>query len=363
MKAASPRAIPPPRRVLVIPLRFIGDTVLSVPLIRALRQAFPDARIETMASRLTAPLLANCPYLDAVFPEPKGVLACVYALKGFDTVFLLRKSVSMALLARLASVKTLVGYDKQRFPQPIGYRRWGCLLDRAAPYPSLRTQTPQAEHHLGLLRACGVQARDTTLALWESEDDHESMASILTEHGLEEAFQQGDKLAAFHASSASHGKAFPAETFLPAIEALLKAGMTVVCTGTTSDRAFYDAIAARLEECPAPARWLNLAGQTTLGQSIALLRRAHILLSVDSGPLHLAAAAQTPRIVGVFGPTNERQWGVYSPHSRFFPVYEALPCRPCYAKICSHNACRLTLDPARVKQAVQSALADEAGAS
>lgn len=279
------------------------------------------------------------------------------ALHGVDTVFLLRKSASMALIAKSAGVRTVVGYDKQRFPAPVGYRRWGLGLDRVARYPSLGTHTPQARSHLGLLHACNLLADDTTLALWDTPDDHAALNALLAQAGV----APEASLAVFHASSASHGKTFAPEVFFPALAALRDAGLAIACVGAAADAPAYEAMAARLGLCEGDGRWANLAGRASLPQTVALCRRSRLALTVDSGPMHLAAAAQTPAIVGVFGPTNERQWGPPpTAQTRFWPVFEPLPCRPCYAKTCAHNACRLTLDPQRILSAVRQALSPDA---
>ena len=102
---------------------------------------------------------------------------------------------------------------------------------------------------------------------------------------------------------------------------------------------------------------INLAGETSLRETCALYRRTALLLTVDSSPIHIGAAAGVPKIVGVFGPTNEKQWGPhFSPGTGDFrPVFIDLPCRPCYAKVCSHNNCRmlLTAEPGHLSPRVK----------
>lgn len=342
----NPLSSPEPR-ILIIPLRYIGDTILTVPLARRLRKLFPRARIDMLVSRTTLPLMEPCPYLDHVLVEPKktGERLALLREGRYDTVFILRKSATMAMLCLLAGIAHRVGYDKQRFPW--GYRRWGWFLTHRARYPSLKTETPQAVSHLSLLSACGLEPEDPSLELWAEPEDILRVEHLLKSHGLD-----GNRLlAVLHAASASHGKQIEVERFTPGLQRLSQAGYTIIATGLAGDRPLYDALT---EKTGVPL--INLAGETSLRETFALYRRVRVLLTVDSGPLHLGAAARIPKIIGVFGPTNARQWGPHQPDVDFTPVFLDLPCRPCYAKVCAHNNCRVLLTGEHIANAVNLAL-------
>ncbi|HEY9687783.1 MAG TPA: glycosyltransferase family 9 protein [Coleofasciculaceae cyanobacterium] len=320
-----------PERILIIPLRYIGDTILTVPLVRNLRRLFPQAGIDLLASRTTAPLMEICPYLDQTLIEPKSSLARLELIRsrGYDKVFLLRKSATMALLCRLAGVRQVIGYDKQRYP--FGYKRWGWFLNEKTHYPSLRTDTPQAVSHLGLLTAAGLPVLDDHLELWTTETDEQRVSTLLNEQGV----SPEQPIAVLHATSASHGKQIALEKFAVSVRHLQKAGYQVIATGMQADRGLYEQFMQSQG-----LDLINLAGLTSLRETFALYKRIKLLLTVDSSPIHLGAAAGVPKIVGVFGPTNERQWGPHNPSIDFKPVFIDLPCRPCYAKVCSHNNCK-----------------------
>ncbi len=337
-----------PQKILIIPLRYIGDTILTVPLIRNLRYQFPNAQIDVLASRVSAPLLELCPYLNQVLIEPKSSAARLKLLQqnGYDTVFLLRKSISMAMLCQLAGIPHRIGYDKQRFPW--GYQRWGWCLSHQAKYPSLRTTVPQAVSHLSLLQAFGLPSQDNHLELWNTPEEDQRITTILAENGI----QAGQPLAVLHAASASHGKQIDLDKFSVSLQALHNAGYAILATGTAQDEAGYNAL-AKASNTPV----INLAGKTSLRETVALYRRTQLLLTVDSSPIHIGAATGVPQIVGVFGPTNALQWGPHNPAAHFHPVFMELPCRPCYAKVCAHNQCRTLLTAEQIKKAVQQSLA------
>ncbi len=337
-----------PGRILVVPLRFIGDTILTVPLIRNLRYHFPEAQIDVLASRATATLLEPCPYVQNIFPEAPSLpaLAAWLYQSRYDAVFILRKSFTMALACRLAGIPHIAGYDKQRFPKPIGYKRWGLLLDYRATYPSLRTDVHQAVSHLGLLRACGLEPKDDHLELWPTEEDEAAVEHMLTENGVDKA----EPMAVIHTVSASHGKTIDPAKYAPAIRHLHESGYQLLSTGTAEDYPQYDMLARQ-----AGVLIHNFSGKTSLRETFALYKRVRLILTVDSGPIHMAAAANVPEIVGVYGPTNEKQWAPHSRESTFRPVFVDLPCRPCYAKVCSHNNCRVTLTGDQILDAVREA--------
>jgi heptosyltransferase-2 len=335
-----------PKRILIIPLRYIGDTILTVPLVRNLRRLFPDARIDMLVSRTTQPLMEVCPYLNHVLIEPKSSLERYRLLtrNRYDTVFLLRKSATMALLCQLAGVPQRVGYDKQRFPW--GYKRWGWCLTHQARYPSLKTDVPQPISHLSLLTACGLPIQDDYLELWSMNADEQRVTDILAE----QAVDPQRPIAVLHAASASHGKQIDMVKFADSLRQLQAQGYQILTTGTEADRPLYEALGHQ-----AGVSLIHLAGKTSLRETFSLYQCIQVLLTVDSSPIHLGAAAGVPNIVGVFGPTNQKQWGPHNPKVRFEPVFLDLPCRPCYAKVCAHNNCRALLTGPQIAEAVSRA--------
>ncbi|MEB3287791.1 MAG: glycosyltransferase family 9 protein [Vampirovibrionales bacterium] len=299
----------PPQKILVIPLRYIGDTVLSVPLLRNLRAAYPDSQLEVMASKTAAPVLANCPYLDGLHHEPRGLFKRLAFLRSghYDLVILLRKSVSMALLCQLAGIPAVVGYDKQRYPW--GFKRWALGLDGVTRYPGRGTDTAQALHHLAMLNVLGKNVQDRYLELWTTPEETQAVERLLESYGLESYRIDPERpMAVLHAVSASFGKSVEIKRFIPALSYLLEKNYQVVLTGVAADREIYERV---LEALPQFSAIHNFAGKTTLGETVALYRKAQLLLTVDSSPVHLGLAVGVPRIMAIYGPTNYRQWGAY----------------------------------------------------
>jgi len=326
------------QKILVIPLRFIGDGVLTVPLIRAIRKRHPDAQLDVLIPPHLVNLLELCPYISNILVEPRSAWEQLKLVQTgqYDMAFLMRRSVSQAGLLKLAGVKTLVGYDEQRFPPPFNYRRWGWFLDHRVTFPPVDTDIPQVKTYLSLLSPFTMETCDEHLELWTDAADHAVIQSLF----------DSKPLAVFHATSASREKAMAAEKFIPALQALHQDGFQIVAIGAAGDQEFYE----QFSKIPL----INLCGETTLRQTYALLQRTQLLFSLDSAPIHMAACAGVPHIIGIYGPTNEKQWRPYPYNGQFTAVYNtALTCRPCVPKICSHNRCRMDLTAVQLREAIE----------
>ncbi len=341
-----------PKRILVVPLRFIGDGILTVPLLRALKQSYPDAQVDILVAGHLVNLFQFCPFVDDILVEPKskGQLHRMIRSRQYDLGFLLRRSMTQAAVLKLAGVKTLVGYDEQRFFPPLNYRRWGWFLDHAVSFPPVDTDIPQVETYLNVLKplALDVNTFDRSLALWSTPDDERHVQSLFT------AYQMDTRkpMAVFHGTSASREKAMTPAQFIPALQYLQQSGYQLIAMGSQADSAFYDQVAAQ-----GHLPLINLCGETTLRESFALMKQVNLLLSLDSAPIHMATAAQVPHIIAIYGPTNERQWRPYPYHGHFTPVFNSqLTCRPCVPKVCGHNRCRTDLSGLMIRQAVQNHL-------
>lgn len=335
-----------PDRILVVPLRFIGDGILTVPFLRNLRQLAPESRIDLLLPASMENLFECCPYIDHIVPlgNTKQALHDNY----YSLAFLFRQSVSDAFRLKQAGIKTIVGYDLQRFPPPLNYRRWGWFLDKAVSFPPLDTDIPQVKTYLNLLEPfnIGQDTFDESLELWANENDQLHINGLIEEYQLD----LKRPIAVFHITSASREKAMGLEKFTLSLQELTERGFQVIALGGQADYSVYEALATR-----AQVPLYNWCGLTTLRQSFALMQRVHLLFSLDSAPIHLAAAAGVPHIIGIYGPTNEKQWRPYPYSGQFTAVFnQALTCRPCAPKVCSHNQCRENLTASHLHQALKT---------
>lgn len=362
MRPVKSKFSPPSvKRIIVIPLRFIGDAVLTVPLLRAIRLLYPQAHIDVMVPAAVAPMLELCPYIDDCLIEPRGSMATLTLLRQrrYDMAILCRRSVTQALMTLLAGIKYRLGYDEQRWFKPLNYRRWGIGLTSMVIFPPVDSRIPHVKSVLNLLTPIlpltsddpdrpSQSSLDTSLELWADEADKLKVASVFNQAGI----GPDAKLAVIHLSSASREKAMPIESFVDSVQRLHQAGYTLVSIGVANEADRYEQLQT-LSSLPIH----NLCGKTSLRQTFVVLLKTALLFSIDSAPIHMAAAADVPHIIGIYGPTNEHQWKPYPYHGQFTAITNTdLTCRPCVPKICEHNRCRTELTVDRMASQLQAHL-------
>ena len=293
----------PRRRILVMRYRFIGDTLLTVPFLRNLRGAYPDAVIDVLVGPNSGELLRDCPYINELIfydttrkhryenseQKPRTFWAYVSELKArkYDTAFVLKRSFSSAALAFLAGI-----------PERIGFATEGrnFLLTQSVPYSKTR---PEAECFLDVLRATNIPVQDQHLESWWNEAESSRVNGLL---------EGGGKQVVLHLSSSNRIKELP-ETQGKALAGWLLThdGITVHALGAVSDRAQYETLKQQLPKGLRDRLHIH-CGDFSLHESMAFLSKMDLVVGVDSGTLHMAAAAGAP-VVALFGPTDPLKWG------------------------------------------------------
>ena len=331
-------------RILVMKLSATGDVVLITPSLRALRQRFPQAHITVLTSRQNSELLNRCPYLDdlVVFDRrqdgsPAGLLR-------------------MGKRLRWAQVDLVVDFQNNRIshwlgrlsgaPQRYGFagRRWSWLLSHRAVEPE--GTLPPVEHQFCLLQWLGIEQASMHLELWLGPSDEARIDGLIQEAWIAE----NQPLVAVHPGSRWISKRWPAERYAELIDRLaVVAKVRVILTGSEGERPLCDQIHRAAKSKPILA-----AGYTSLNELAALMRRCRVLISGDSAPLHIAAAAGTP-IVALFGPTDPIRHCPPSQQQRVFRV--DLPCSPCYHRTCPRTGsgymeCMISISAEEVAEAV-----------
>lgn len=296
------------KRVLVVPLRFVGDAVVTLPLVSAIKSMFPASHVSVLVSAIGETLFGACDAVDELVREKKQFGERFDQLKAgqYDVVMILRQSFTMALLCQLAGIPVRCGYDRQRFPSPVGFQRSGFCLTHVVPYPSDKTTMHQAEHHLEHLKALTgkIPQKAVSGALSVTPDDEVKVRQLLKTLGVCSDESESKKIAVIHGVSASASKQVSLAVFTASAQWLCEAGYTVFTTGTPDD---FNDIEAWIQQNQLPI--INVAGQTTLLQLYVLLQNSQLLIGLDSGPVHVAGLAKTPTIISLYGATNPKQWG------------------------------------------------------
>ncbi len=349
------------RRVLVIRLDLLGDLVMSLPAVHAIKRAYPQAEITVLSLPYAAGLLELAPEVDRVLAydvnrirRVRDVLTPRNYREFFALVRQLREArfdLCLSLHGRFACVMAWLS----RCPRRFGYRREAYPFMLTRTLPGGRYEQRQHEilynvrlaelagAHLDWSHRLGCPTPKLTIPLAEQRR---------TRHLLGEFEIRADSLMVIVHPGASNGWA---KRWLPEYWGQLAnrlhtdLGAAVVVTGSPNEA---DVVQAVLRGCS--FRPIVLAGQTTIPQLGALLKRADLLLSSDSGPAHMAAALGTPQVT-IFGPTDPV---IYAPaSSRAVVLRRDLPCSPCYdaSSIAEcrfgHLNCMRQLEPEEVYQA------------
>jgi heptosyltransferase-2 len=298
-------------RLLVRAPNWVGDVVLSLPALRDLRRAFASARLEVLARSWVAGIYRAVPEVDAVL-ESGGASTDVSAVRGrFDLAVLLPNSFAAALTAWRAGVPERWGYATDGR---------GGLLTRRCRVPSSVRGRSQVYYYRAMLEGLGLATEGPPDASLRCPDEWAARGrALLADEGPWIGVHPG----AFYGSA----KRWLKERFAVAADLVARrTGARVAIVGGAAERPLAEEVAADLE---APVR--VLCGQTTLDELVGVLSRLRLLLSNDSGPMHLGAALGVP-VVAVFGSTDWRETAPFSPIARV--VREETSCAPCRLREC-----------------------------
>lgn len=284
-----------PRRVLIIVTRRIGDVLLTTPLIRSLKQAWPDTQIEALVFEGTQGVLLGNPDLQAVHtvPERPGFLqhaALIMRLfKRYDLALSLLPGDRPTLYAWLFGrhrIGLLLDHQGQHWKQR--------LLDQWAPLDAVNTHTVRA--YLALAAVLGIPAVAEMAVSWRPEDSAAVDALLGKPCGT---------LAVLHPYPKFRYKMWHQQGWIEVARWLLDNNFRVALTGgpDADECAYVDAIAKQL-----PDGVINTAGKLTLGGTAALLARAQFYVGPDTAVTHIAAATGVPTIA-LFGPSEPVKWG------------------------------------------------------
>ncbi len=346
MRDIDPGAI---RKILVREVNWVGDAVLTLPALDALDRRFSEAEIVVLGRPWVAGLFAGQRSVNRVLAyESAGVhgglrgrwaLAQTVRRDGFDLALLLPNSFDAAVVPWLAGVPRRVGY-------PTDGRR--LLLTHPVGAASRAGERHQVFRYLDLVRALGGNG-EAPPRLAVAADALRTADELLARQG-------GDAGATWIAvnpgSVYGSAKRWPAERFAAVADALaVRRGARVLLIGSGGETPVLRSVARAMRE---PA--VVLGGQTEIGTLPGLLRRARLLVTNDTGAMHVAAAVGTP-VLATFGPTDLDATGPLGPRCRTvrFPV----PCSPCLLRECPiDHRCMTGITADEVLRAAEELLND-----
>jgi len=324
----NPRTV---QRILVIRLDLLGDLVNSMPAVAALHERFPHARISMMTLPHTAPIARQFSFVDEVLTldtnsirSPRNLLRWKTYATFLEMGLRLRRGhfdLCVSLFGLMASIWAFVSGARQR----IGYKRESYPFMFTDPLPGRRFDRQQHEVRwdLDLAAAAGASSdhRYPTLRVLPEADA--KMASRLQQLGVDPA----DRLVGIHGGAVNgSAKRWPAMHWAALADKLIEEqGVRVVLTGSASERSISEDIRRRMRNSP-----LVLTGETDIDELLAVLARCALVISGDSGPLHMAVALGRPT-VSMYGPTDPVIYGpMAKPDQQAIVIRRGLWCSPCY---------------------------------
>ena len=321
-----------PRRILVIRLDLIGDLVLSMTAVRALKRTYPEAEIDLLAVPASAKVVMHDPELTEIITYDPNVWRRPKALvqaKNWRDLYRLRRCLRArhydivvsvfgawaGAIAVLSGAKRRVGFGRESYPgfmtDNVPGRHWN---------PGDRKH--EVDYCLELAKSSGAitSPADRTPRLYVDPQALQQLEQLLMQEGV----QQAKPLIACHVTSNNgQSKRWPIPYWATLIDKLIREqGAQVTFTGAPLDSPLIESVSRRMQE-----QAINLAGKTSLPQLVALLQRADLVISGDSGPMHIAAAVGTP-LIAIHGPTDPALSGPVSPTATI--LRSDIWCSPCY---------------------------------
>ena len=326
------------QRLLVRAPNWLGDAVMALPALEAVRRAFAGRTV----------ILAGLSSIVPIFQEQTGAAPDeILSIDRANEAAQLKAARADAVLLLTNSFGSAWRASRSGAAERWGYRAAGrgWLLTRGVATP--RPRVHQVQYYVELVRGLGIDAPDDKPRINPSQATLDRADTLLAGAGLSDAA----RIVGFAPGAAyGHAKQWPPDRVAQVIAALSRRGVAAVMVGTGADRDTGRAIESSL---PPDARVVNLIGRTTLRQLVGVVARCAAFVSNDSGAMHIAAALGVP-LTAMFGPTDER---VTAPAGEAAVLTREVFCRPCMLRECPiDHRCMKRIEVDAVLQSVTSHL-------
>lgn len=313
------------RNILIRGTNWIGDAIMTLPAVSAIRNTFPQAQISVLAKPWVAEIFKLCKDVDEVieFQSPgvhsgiagKVRLAKELRTRRFDAAVLLQNAIEAAIITWLADIPVRCGYNSDAR---------GFLLTHSVQRTEGIRKVHQIHYYLEMVKALGCQSAAANVYLEPGKDFEVLAERLLGEHDIGK-----DSFIVGLAPGATYGPAkrwFP-ERFAAVADRLIEdLSAQALLFGSSEDRKTADIV-----EQHAHHKMINLAGKTNLKEAIAVISRCSLFISNDSGLMHIAGALNIPT-VAIFGSTNPVTTSPVG--NRSAVIYKGASCSPCLKETC-----------------------------
>ena len=334
--------------ILIIAPNWIGDAVMTEPLLASLKEQYPEANIDVLASTWVAPIYRACPEVHEVIEakfEHKQLqwslrkkLAKELAIKKYQACFILPNSLKSALIPWLANIPFRVGYR--------GELRFG-LINLSLDNPSKVNRPPMVDHYLALSQLLNEGQVASTLSNLVPRLNVSSTANQSVQTKLLNAKVDPANVYVM-CPGAEYGptKRWPTSHFAQLAQQLIASNphSQIILLGSKGDNALAQEIQFQAKQ---DSHIYNWCGDTSLDEAIALIGMSKAVISNDSGLMHIAAALKTPQ-VAIFGSSDPAHTPPLSDKAKV--IWLNLPCSPCHKRECplGHLKCLNDILPEQV---------------
>lgn len=344
------------RRILCVRLDNMGDVLMTTPAMRALKRQCPERHLTLLASPSGAALAPYLEDVDEVMArwvpwvkrpdeenEPCDDLIAGLRHGNFDAAVIFtvysQSALPAALACHLAGIPRVLAHVREN-----PYELVGDWVKETEPERGVRHEV---RRQLDLVASVGAQCADVSLCFRTRSKDRARMRAALQARGV-----RADSWVVIHTGATAASRRYGAHNYSRVISELHKSGRALVLTGSAHERAAVQGI---IEHSGVSKGAYNLAGDLDLGALGCLIEDADLLVSNNTGPVHIAAAVQTP-IVDLYALTNPQHtpWNVA--HRL---LHRDVPCKYCYRSVCPErtNACLEGVSPREVVDAARELLA------
>jgi lipopolysaccharide heptosyltransferase II len=348
------------RNILCVRVDNLGDVLMTTPAIRALKTASPHRRITLLTSQSGAEVARFIPDIDTTIqydapwvkhgtpPNAARDLAMRETLAdgAFDAAVIFtvysQNPLPAAMLCHLAGIPLRLAHCREN-PYQL-------LTDWVAESDPGDRVRHEVQRQLDLVAAVGAHIRNSRMRFEVPPPAHSSVAKLLSKVGIKPA----STVIVMHPGASAESRRYPPDQYSIVARSLIDTlDCDVVVTGSAAERKLADVVCSR---AAATGRVRNMAGVLGLGELAALIARANVLVSNNTGPVHIASSVGTP-VVDLYALTNPQHTPWQVPNR---VLYHDVPCRYCYKSVCprGHNDCLRRVRPDEIVEATCELLED-----
>jgi heptosyltransferase-2 len=341
------------RRILIARTDRIGDVLLSTPVIKALREKYPQAYISMVVAPYARDIVEGNPYLDEVIIYDKDIkhrswirsLKFARRLKNkkFDLAVILHPTNRIHLITFLAGIPKRLGYNL----------KFGFLNNLRRVHVKQEGRMHEAEYNLDLISSLGVSGNAQDLFMPIRLESEQWVRDLFAGYGIKET----DKMLAINPGASCPSKIWPQDNFAQAAEILAgRHNLKILIVSGPKDISLANMIAEKIGD-----KALNLSGKTSVSQLASILKRCVLFISNDSGPVHIASSLGVS-VISIFGRNqaglSPRRWGPLGRQDKY--LHKDIGCLQCLAHNCKKEfACLKAISVEDVLCAAESILSSQ----